>query len=79
MLGGIERWIDADRPVVMTSRALRGRVGQTYGYPGGGRRLAELGAIFAGSRRPQQARIDLMLALGAGMGVAQIRSLFEAG
>jgi L-asparaginase len=79
MLGGIERWIDADRPVVMTSRALRGRVGQTYGYPGGGRRLAELGAIFAGSRRPQQARIDLMLALGAGMSTAQIRSLFEGG
>ena len=79
MLGGIERWIAADRPVVMTSRALRGRVGQTYGYQGGGRRLAELGAIFAGSRRPQQARIDLMLALGAGMGVAQIRSLFEGG
>ena len=37
-----------------------------------------MGAIFAGSRRPQQARIDVMLALGAGMGVAEIRELLEA-
>ncbi len=66
MMGGIERWLGENKPVVITSRAPRGRVGRTYGYFGGGRRLSELGAIFAGSRRPQQARIDLMLALGAG-------------
>jgi L-asparaginase len=77
MVPGVERWIAADKPVVVTSRALRGRVGCTYGYPGGGRKLAELGAIFAGSRRPQQARIDLMLALGAGMAVAAIRALLD--
>ena len=67
MVPGVERWIAEGRPVVIASRSLRGRVGPTYGYPGGGRRLYELGAIFAGSRRPQQARIDLMLALGAGI------------
>jgi len=66
MVGGIERWLQESKPVVITSRAPRGRVGRTYGYFGGGRRLSELGAIFAGNRRPQQARIDLMLALGAG-------------
>jgi len=66
MVGGIERWIKDSKPVVITSRAPRGRVGRTYGYFGGGRRLSELGAIFGGNRRPQQARIDLMLALGAG-------------
>ena len=77
MVGGIERWIAEGKPVVISSRALRGRVGHTYGYPGGGRRLAELGAIFAGARRPQQARIDLMLALGCGMTVPQIRDLFD--
>ena len=49
----------------------------TYGYPGGGRRLEEMGAIFGGSRRAQQARIDLMLALGAGLDVVAIRELFE--
>jgi L-asparaginase len=77
MVGGIERWIADGKPVVITSRALRGRVGHTYAYPGGGRRLADLGAIFAGARRPQQARIDLMLALGCGMNVPEIRELFE--
>ena len=77
MVPGIERWIADGKPVVVSSRALRGRVGHTYGYPGGGRRLSALGAIFAGSRRPQQARIDLMLALGAGMPLERIRSMFE--
>ena len=53
-----------DKPVVITSRAQRGRVGQTYGYPGGGRRLAERGSDPRRGQRPQQARIDVMLALG---------------
>jgi L-asparaginase/Glu-tRNA(Gln) amidotransferase subunit D len=35
-----------------------------------------MGAILAGSRRPQQARIDLMLALGAGATDAELRALF---
>ena len=77
MVPGIERWIAEGKPVVVSSRAARGRVGHTYGYPGGGRRLLSLGAVFAGSRRPQQARIDLMLALGAGLGRDEIRAVFE--
>jgi L-asparaginase len=77
MVDGIDRWIAEDKPVVITSRAPRGRVGHTYGYPGGGRKLAERGAIFGGARRPQQARIDVMLSLGAGMSVAQVRELLE--
>jgi L-asparaginase len=78
MVDGIKRWIDEGKPVVMSSRVARGRVGCTYGYAGGGRRLAELGVIFAGPRRPQQARIDVMLALGAGMTVGGIRDLLES-
>ncbi len=74
---GIERWVAAGRPVVIASRAGRGRVGRTYAYPGGGRKLSELGALFAGSRRPAQARIDLMLGLGAGMGLDELRALFD--
>jgi L-asparaginase len=77
MVDGIDRFVAEDKPVVITSRALRGRVGHTYGYVGGGRRLSERGAIFAGAHRPQQARIDVMLALGAGMSVSEIRSLLE--
>jgi len=77
MVGGIERWIDDGKPVVITSRAVRGRVGCTYGYPGAGRRLADRGAIFAGSRRPQQARLDVLLALGAGLSVDELRDLLS--
>ena len=58
MADALAKWRDAGTPVVITSRTGRGRVGQTYGYPGGGRRLGELGAIFAGSQRPVQARIE---------------------
>lgn len=78
MVPGIRRWIDEKKPVVIASRAQRGRVGPTYGYPGGGRRLLEAGAVFAGSRRPQQARIDLMLGLGAGLDAAGLRELFDS-
>lgn len=71
------RCVRAEVPVVVASRAPRGRVGQTYGYEGGGRQLARLGAIFTGSRRPQQARIDLMLALGAGLSGDALRAVFD--
>jgi L-asparaginase len=79
MVPAIERWIADEKPVVLTSRTQGGRVGHTYGYAGGGRRLEELGVIFGGSRRAQQARIDLMLALGAGMSMSAIRSAFGEG
>ena len=73
---GVQRWVESGRPVVVASRALGGRVGPTYGYPGGGRRLLEAGAIFAYGRRPGQARIDLLLALGAGYGRTDLLELF---
>ena len=76
LVPAIERWIADDKPVVLTSRTQGGRVGHTYGYVGGGKRLEEIGAIFGGSRRAQQARIDLMLALGAGMKMDAIRDMF---
>jgi L-asparaginase len=78
MVPGIQRWVADGKPVVITSRTQGGRVGHTYGYPGGGRRLEEMGAIFGGSRRAQQARIDLMLALGCGMNHAQIQEMFDS-
>ena len=78
MVPGVARFLDAGRPVIIASRAPRGRVGQTYAYPGGGRKLWEMGALFAGARRPAQARIDLMLALGAGYDDAALGALFDA-
>jgi L-asparaginase len=77
MVPGVERWVSDGKPVVVVSRAHRGRVGLTYGYPGGARRLHDLGAILAVGRRPQQARIDLMLALGMGLAIDEIREMFE--
>jgi L-asparaginase len=77
MAASIGRCIEAGLPVVVASRAPRGRVGRTYSYEGGGRHLANLGAIFTGSRRPQQARIDLMLALGAGLDRPALVDLFD--
>ena len=77
MVPAIERWISDGKPVVLTSRTQGGRVGLTYGYFGGGRTLEKIGAIFGGSRRAQQARIDLMLALGAGMDMEEIRGMFR--
>jgi L-asparaginase len=79
LVRAIERWIAVGKPVVLTSRTQGGRVGHTYGYAGGGRRLEEIGAIFGGSRRAQQARLDLMLALGAGMSMSDIREMFRDG
>ena len=76
MFEAIARSVVSGMPVIITSRALLGRVGPTYGYPGGGRRLLEAGAIFAYGRRAGQARIDLMLGLGCGYELEGIRGLF---
>jgi L-asparaginase len=79
LVPAIERWIADHKPVVLTSRTQGGRVGHTYGYVGGGKRLEEIGVIFGGSKRAQQARIDLMLALGADMSMPEIRQMFKDG
>ena len=76
MFDGVVRWREAGKPVVISSRAHQGRVGPTYGYPGAGRRLQEIGAILAGGRRPHQARIDLMLALGLGLAGEALAEVF---
>jgi L-asparaginase len=80
VLPGIRRWIEAERPVVVASRSSRGRVLDTYAYEGGGHQLREMGCIFADHMTGQQARIELMLALGVhGGDVAKVRETVEAG
>lgn len=80
MIPGIRRWVEAGRPVVLTSRSLRGRVLDTYAYLGGGHELREMGVIFADHLTGQQARIELMLALGrCGDDVAAVRHVIEGG
>jgi L-asparaginase len=77
---GVRRWTRAGRPVVVTSRSMRGRVLDTYAYPGGGHELRELGVIFADHLTGQQARIELMLAIGLhGDDTDRVRETIEWG
>jgi L-asparaginase len=58
------------------SRCLTGRIVPVYGGPGGGRTLHNLGVIDGGWLSGPKARVALSLALGAGMNIDAIRSLF---
>ena len=69
--------IAAGLPVVITSRCMRGRVLDTYGYPGGGRELRNAGCLFGGSLSGQKARIRLMLALAASARPANVADYFQ--
>lgn len=80
VLPGVRRWAESGKPVVITSRSQRGRVLDTYAYLGGGHQLREMGAIFADHMTGQQARIELMLAIGVhGDRLDAIRKVVEAG
>lgn len=80
VIPGVRRWVEAGRPVVITSRSQRGRVLDTYAYAGGGHELREMGAVFADHLTGQQARIELMLALGVCGGDGErVRRIIEAG
>jgi L-asparaginase len=63
----VRRWLDEGKPVVLASRCARGEVTPLYAFEGGGARTVALGAIPAGPRTPSQARLELALALSAGV------------
>jgi L-asparaginase len=63
----IGRWIDEKKPVVIATRCPAGVVTPLYAFEGGGSRLAAMGAIPAGPRSPSQARMELMIAVSAGV------------
>jgi L-asparaginase len=63
----IRRWIDEGKPVVLASRCPLGVVTPSYAFDGGGSQLVRMGVIPAGPRTPSQARMELMLALSAGV------------
>ena len=64
-------------PVVLASRCHAGTTAGLYGGPGGGATLLEAGAIPGGDRQPWKARIELLLALAAGLDADEIRTQFE--
>lgn len=77
MVDGIKRSIDKNIPVVIVSRCPTGRVLDSYGYPGGGKNLRNIGAIFGDNLPGQKARIKLMLILSITNDINTIRELFE--
>lgn len=79
MAEAIERVMNKGVAVVLVSRCFKGRVLDSYGYPGGGKGLRNAGVIF-GDRLPgQKARIKLMMALGKTSNISEIREMFEKG
>lgn len=63
----IARWLDAGKPVVLSSRCATGQVTPVYAFDGGGARTVAMGAVPAGPRTPAQARWELTIALAAGV------------
>jgi L-asparaginase len=63
----VRRWLDEGKPVVLASRCPQGEVTPLYAFEGGGARVVALGAVPAGPRTPSQARMELLLALSAGV------------
>ncbi|MBM7561669.1 asparaginase [Fusibacter tunisiensis] len=79
LVPGIQKALALNLPVVIVSRCPMGRVLDSYGYPGGGKDLRNMGAIFGGNLNGQKARIKLMLALGKTNNLNDIKSIFENG
>lgn len=77
MIPGIQNAIDHHLPVIIVSRCPMGRVYASYGYPGGGKNLLDIGAIFGGNLNGQKARIKLMIALGKTNSLPAIKNMFE--
>jgi L-asparaginase len=60
-------WLAEGKPVVLASRCPLGEVTPTYAFEGGGARLVAMGVLPAGPRTPSQARMELTIALSAGV------------
>jgi L-asparaginase len=77
VLDGVRAAFAAGVPVVVCSRCVEGRVEPVYGR-GGGRDLADAGALFAGDLAGPKTRVLLQLGLGAGLDAAALLAA-EAG
>ena len=78
MMESIERAIESNIPVVLTSRTVWGFLSGTYGSggpSGGGFDLMRVGVIPAPHLSAPKGRIALMVALGAGLSHSDIRKL----
>ncbi|HSA80422.1 MAG TPA: asparaginase [Geminicoccaceae bacterium] len=71
----VRRAVDSGVPVIVTSRCPSGRVEPIYGK-GGGKDLADAGAIFAGDLKGPKARLLLMVLLSAPETKPRIAEIF---
>ena len=71
LVPGIERAIAAGVPVVVSSRAVTGRVAPIYGGPGGHLSLHRLGVLSSGDLGWPKARLALQVALANNLDVAE--------
>jgi len=71
VLEGVRQAVGAGVAVVVCSRCAEGRVEPVYGR-GGGRDLADAGALFAGDLAGPKARVLLQAGLGAGLAAADV-------
>ncbi len=66
-VGAVQRWLDDGKPVVLASRCPTGLVTPAYAFEGGGAKLVAMGVRPAGPRTASQARMELTIALSAGV------------
>lgn len=69
----VERALARGIPVVICTRCWQGETRDTYAYRGAGRTLVAAGAVLSGRLPAHKARLELMLRLGNGVGLADFR------
>ena len=67
------------KPVVIATRTHAGPILPVYGYAGGGATLQRAGAIPASFLNAHKARLLLLLLLSLGLGMQEVRAVFEEG
>ena len=74
----LEDAIEDEIPVVLTSRCHEGTTAGVYGGPGGAATLLAAGAIRGGDLPAWKARLTLWLGRSEGLGLDEVRSVFES-
>ena len=78
MFSAVKYALSKNVPVIISTRVPNGRVLPNYGFEGGGKTLADAGAVMADDLSPAKARILLMLLLQSGVGKqAELQAAFS--
>lgn len=67
LVPALGRWLADGKPVVLASRCPTGEVTPIYGFEGGSAMTVRMGLVPAGARTVAQARLELAIALSAGV------------